>query len=282
MNNLFLIFPIVSPAKSDDPEQSYLKAVDVNNACEVTEMLIDIYRQLSYIDYESYNGFYDHSKLSAFIKEAKRLTPGKKYPEADKILRLFTTKPISAYSSDEKAVKLNINGMDVPDGIINRYVSHDGENTLVDTEFLSCKPQSLVIKDEAGIVMHANVIFSRATNLYNWFLSHRNPGRKLDVNYRKHTNAPRNGYRGVISALTYSEEETKDFLNKAVGIRNGKNLFFKDATLNKIIVFWNENLSTNPTYHAYEISADDAAEIDKIYRKGGRSLIAKINEHAKK
>lgn len=282
MNNLFLIFPIVSPSKPDDPEQSYLKAVDVNNASEVTELLIDIYRQLSSIDYESYNGFYDHSKLSALIKEAKRLTPGKKYPEADRILRLFTTKPISAYSTEEKTVKLNINGMDVPDGIINRYCSHDGENTLVDTDSLSCKPQSLVIKDDAGNVLHANVIPCRAADLYNWFLTHRNPERKLDINYRKHTNAPKNGYRGVISALTYSEEETIDFLNKAVGILNGKNLFFKDATQNKIIVFWNENLSSNPTYHAYEISADDEAEIDKIYRKGGRSLIAKINEHSKK
>lgn len=282
MNNLFLILPIVSPVKPDDPEQSYLKAVAVNNANELTEMLIDIYRQLSSIDYESYNGFYDQTKLSALIKEAKRLTPGKRYPEADRILRLFTTKPLSAYKTEEKAVKLNINGLDVDDGIISRYCSNDGENSLVDTDSLSCKPQSLVIKDDAGNVLHVNVIPCRDTDFYNWFLAHRNPERKLDVNYRKHTNAPKNGYRGVISALTYSEEETKDFLRKAVGIQNSKNLFFKDATQNKIIVFWNENISLNPTYHAYEISADDEAEIDKIYRKGGRTLIAKINAHAKK
>lgn len=282
MNSLFLLLPIVSPVKPEDPEQSYLKAIEIGSADDVTTMLIDIYRQLSSIDYENYNGFYDQSKLSALIKKAKQLTKGKKYPEADRILRLFTTKPISAYKTDEKSVELNINGMDVQDGIINRYCSHDGENTLVDTESLSCTPQSLDIKDDKGKVLHANVIPCRDTDLYNWFLAHRNPERILDVNYRKHTNAPKNGYRGVISALTYSEEETKDFLKKAVGVQNGKNLFFKDATQNKIIVFWNENLSSNPTYHAYEISADDEAEIDKICRKGGRSLIAKINEHSKK
>lgn len=282
MNSLFLLLPIVSPIKPEDPEQSYLKAIEINSADDVTAMLLDIYRQLSSIDYENYNGFYDQSKLSALIKKAKQLTKGKKYPEADKILRLFTTRPISAYKTDVKVHKLNINGMDVHDGIINRYCSHDGENTLVDTESLSCNPQSLVIKDDKGKVLHANVIPCRDTDLYNWFLAHRNPERKLDINYRKHTNAPKNGYRGVISALTYSEEETKDFLNKAVGVQNGKNLFFKDETQNKIIVFWNENLSSNPTYHAYEISADDETEIDKIYRKGGRSLIAKINEHSKK
>lgn len=226
MNNLFLILPIVSPASPEDTEQSFLKVLKVNNANEVTEMLIDVYKQLSYVDYEDYNGFYDRSKLSALIKEARRLTPGKKYPEAVKILKLFTTKPISAYSTEEKAVKLNINGMDVPDGIINRYCSHDGENTMVDADSLSCKPQSLVIKDDAGNVLQANVIPCSAIDLYNWFLTHRNPERKLDINYRKHTNAPKNGYRGVISALTYSEEDTKDFLKKAVGIQNGKNLFF--------------------------------------------------------
>lgn len=282
MNNLFLILPIVSPVNPDDPEQSYLKVVDINNANEVTEMLIDIYRQLTSVDYENYNGFYDQSKLSALIKEAKRLTLGRRYPEADRILRLFTNKPLSAYRSYKKTVKLNINGMDVHDGIINRFCSHVGENTLVDTDSLSCKPQSLVIKDSVGKVLNVSVISCCDTDLYNWFLTHRNPERKLDVNYRKHTNAPKIGYRGVISALTYSEEETADFLKKAVGVQNAKNLFFKDATKNKIIVFWDENLSLNPTYHAYEISADDEAEIDKIYRKGGRSLVTKINNHCKK
>lgn len=282
MNNLFLIFPIVLPANPKNPELSYLKAIAINNANEVTEKLIDIYRQLSYIDHESYNGFYDQAKLSALIKEAKRLTPGKKYPEADRILRLFTNKPLFAYNASEKVSKLNINGIDVHDGIICRYYFHEGENTLVDTDSLSCKPQSLVIKDDVGTVLHVNVIPCLDTDLYNWFLAHRNPERILDVNYRKHTNAPKNGYRGVISALTYSEEETKEFLKKAVGIQNGKNLFFKDETQNKIIVFWNENISLNPTYHAYEISADDEAEIDKIYRKGGRTLNDKINKYAKK
>lgn len=282
MNNLFLILPIVSSVKSDDSEQSYLKAADIHNANEVTQMLIDIYRQLSSVDYENYDGFYDQSKLSAIIKEAKRLTSGKGYPEADKILRLFTKRPICAYKTDVKAPMLNINGMDVHDGIVNRYCSHDGENTLVDTDSLSCKPQSLVVKDSAGKVLNVSVISCCDSDLYNWFLTHRNPERKLDVNYRKHTNAPKNGYRGVISPLTYTEEETAEFLKKAVGIKNGKNLFFKDATQNKIIVFWNENLSSSPTYHAYEISADDEAEIDKIYRKGGRTLITKINDYAKK
>jgi hypothetical protein len=40
-----------------------------------------------------------------------------------------------------------------------------------------------------------------------------------------------------------------------------------------------ENLDT-PSYHAFEILADDMPEIMKIYKRGGRSLMNRISATA--
>lgn len=282
MNALYLILPIASDRDTANPELSFLKALNLQSADDVNTYLSKIYHAISYVAYEKFQTYYSQNKLKTLINEARRLSPSRKYPEAIKLLTLFNKKPFTAYSEREKVSALNINGSRIEDSIINRYLSSTGFNVLVDNEALVCNARELRILDEAGRPQQISLLQCDPLALYQWFVENRHPQRTLDANYRKHTKAPKNGYRGVISPLTYNKQETEYFLKRAVGVENEKNLFFKDAKNNKIIVFWNENLCNTPTYHAYEISVNDEGEIDKIYRKGGRSLVEKLNKHARK
>lgn len=282
MNTIYLILPVASDRNVANPELSFLKVLNPKSSDDVTQYLCAIYQAFSYVDYESFQTFYNQNRLNELIDEAKRLAPNRKYPEVIKVLKLFDKKPFTAYSKEENISALNINGTEIADGIIHRYLCAKGQHVLVDADALVCDLRSMQVMDKDGRSQQLSVIVCNALELYNWFVDNRDPQRILDVNYKKHANAPRNGYRGVISPLTYSKQEAEHFLKKAVGAESAKNLFFKDAQNNKIIVFWNENLQHVPTYHAYEITANDEKEIDKIYRKGGRSLVDKLNKHAKK
>jgi hypothetical protein len=109
----------------------------------------------------------------------------------------------------------------------------------------------------------------------------RTPQRKLDPNYKKHGSKERVGKKGVrISPLTYTEQQLNDFLKRAVVAKKGlRELYFKDKENDKIIIFWNENLEA-PTYHALEIAANDAAETQKIFKRGGQALANRIEKTA--
>ncbi len=90
------------------------------------------------------------------------------------------------------------------------------------------------------------------------------------------------GKKGVkISPISYTKEQLEVFLRKAVSAGKGlRELYYKDNERNKIIVFWDENLES-PSYHAFEIDANDLSEIQKMYKRGGRSLINKIERTSK-
>lgn len=283
-NTLYLLLPIEGVSGNGNAESSYLNTVDIQTADDVTKLLIDIYKNLSYVFYEKFAVKYDNDKLKALIDSAKAKNKGRLYPEALKILALFDKKPFSSFNKASTGANvIVVNGIKVCDGILNNYISNKtSHDVITDPDVLNCDPRSLIVKDLNGNIIDLRDVFVKcdAEKLYHWFVENRYPERELDFNYKKHTSTQREGSRGVISPLTYSKKELEDFLKKAVGTENAKNLFFKDNTKNKIIVFWNENLA-NPTYHAYEISVDDEKEIDKIYSKGNRMLIRKIDEHAK-
>lgn len=282
MNTLYLILPIASDRDVANPEQAFLKALNPKSANDVTRYLGEIHEVFSYVAYEKFQTYYSQNKLNALMNEARRLSPNRRYPEAIKVLQLFNKKPFTPYFERETVPVCNINGLRVENGIINRYLSSAGHNALVDDNALVCDARGLRILDEDGRLRQVSILRCDFLELYQWFVDNRHPQRTLDANYRKHARVPRNGYRGEISPLTYNKQDTEYFLMRAVGMENGKNLFFKDAKNNKIIVFWNENINGIPMYHAYEISADDEGEIDKIYRKGKRSLVDKLNLHARK
>ena len=107
----------------------------------------------------------------------------------------------------------------------------------------------------------------------------RYPSRQLDTNYKKHSERSKLGKNGAnISPITYEKQQLDDFLKKAVVAKKGwRELYFKDQKNDKIVVFWDENLET-PSYHAFEISVDDIQEIQKIFKRGGRDLVTRINE----
>ena len=119
----------------------------------------------------------------------------------------------------------------------------------------------------------------KAAEIYLWLVDHRFPTRKLDSNYKKHTENERLGKKGVtISPISYTKTQLEFFLKRALFAGKGaRELYFKDNEHDKIIVFWDENLEI-PSYHAFEIAADDILEIQKMYKRGGRNLINRIEE----
>lgn len=101
--------------------------------------------------------------------------------------------------------------------------------------------------------------------MYDWFVVNREPQRVLDLNYRKHGLFAKEGHRGVISPLTYDYDDASVFLQKAVcGKGENKRLVFWLKKEHKILIFFNENLSSNPTYHAYEVADDQQKELAKL------------------
>lgn len=175
-----------------------------------------------------------------------------------------------------------VNGMQVEQGIVNAFMeSGTQHNALLNKSAINNEEHPIEVEMSTGKTQQTPLVCNPA-DVYLWLVRNRYPARVIDVNYEKHSERTKLGKNGVaISPVTYSKEQLELFLERAVCAGEGlRELYFKDNERNKIVVFWDENLE-QPSYHAFEIAADDLPEIQKIYKRGGRALIRRIEDVSK-
>lgn len=274
-NVLYLLLPIIDSDNPYDEEYAYLKSLDK----VPTDFLQEVFATLLHLyTHEEFTTFYDKRRLSALLKAAKEINGGK-FTEAHKLLDYLLKKDFTEYSPEYMPSNtIHVNNTPVTQGILNAYIESATENdTLVDPTCLRCEPKHLRIIDNNSNEKQAICINCERRTLHNWFIINRVPRRKLDTNYDKHQTEERKGKHGVISALTYDINDVEVLMHQA--IKSDKNLYLKDKNKEKLIIFWSENLE-RPTYHAYEVSIHNKAEIDKIFKKGGRDLYNLVDTYS--
>lgn len=266
-------------------EQIYLKVVPKWTEDMIIKLSEAVSTMIDINDHELFDKIYDQNKYNDVREMAKDINKHeKKRPSI--VNRLDTAFRNFVHYEDidflDYSTIIKCDNVELENTILNAYVNEQDRDsvTLIDADALSIKmPKSNIINSN-GNTVRTNVLDCDDKNLYLWFVEHRNPKREIDNNYKKHSPNSRMGKKGVrISPLTYDKKQTKQFMHKAVGSPDDrKNLFYLDNEKNAILVFWDEGILNAPTFHAYQISADDKKEIQKIYKKGSTSLLKKIEK----
>lgn len=279
MNRLFLLIPAI---KEEDAGQdiAYLKLLGEPCSDEIVTILKKIIKSLDYIQEEDVDIVYDNRHLSQLYHQAKKEqteNDGRGDMPQIENLFLFFNDAVSLQDLKLSAIPLKVNGLAVEAGIINAFFENDtSHDTLLNRDALSNpdKPVDIEVKEKT---IRLKPLDCDASEVYIWLVQNRFPKRVIDKNYMKHTTNQKRGKKGVnVSAITYSEQQIQSFLEKAVVAKRGlRELYFKDLDNNKIIIFFNENLET-PTFHVFEVDADDKQEIRKINKRGGNSLMKRI------
>ena len=262
MNRVFLLFPIVKDG--EECFHPYLQAYNYKNSEELSSFMEQLFRALSIIDHEKYSGYFDNKVLVPFYRSIEK-GMGKEAA----ILLMEYLNDWADYQQMENYVPtdINVNGVDLKGGdILDAFMQCGREKgVIVDLDALCVHPKSLKTSRENGGISEKSFLPCDEKALYDWFVVNREPQRVLDLNYRKHGLFAKEGHRGVISPLTYNYAEASVFLQKAVcGKGEDKRLVFWLKKEHKILIFFNENLSSNPTYHAYEIADDQQKELAKL------------------
>lgn len=281
MNRLFLLIPALNETDAGR-EIVYLKLLGNIDDKSVVSIIRKIVQSMKLVDGENVEVLYDAYRLNRLVNREKFETTLPEMPQLANLLLFFNdAESIQQLGMGHNPV--SINGVCVDAGLINAFVWHSKSgDTLLNKDALIDSDYSMDV-DYCGCCKHiSNVLPCEAADVYFWLVENRNPQRRLDQNYQKHGLMEKHGKKGVrVSQLTYTEEQLKEFLKRAVAAKKGRReLYFKDNENNKIIIFWDENLYT-PSYHAMEVSADDAKECQKIYKRGGSLLAKRIEETAK-
>ncbi len=277
MNKLFVLFPAI---KEEDAGQdiAYLKLLGEIKEEDIINIFKKINQSKKLIAEENIEIYYDSKHFENLLKGIN----DKGMPNLKNLLVFMNDiKAIQDEGIGNKPIK--VNGIQVDKGLLNAYVEDGLSNayTLINREAKNNIDQSIVIEYWDGKKTNVDALDCDSENIYLWLVNNRNPQREFDDNYKKHTKNEKIDKNGkTISAITYPKSKIIDFLHKAVIAKNGsKILYFKDLEKNKIIVFCDENVETQK-YHAYEIQADDKAELQKINIRGGRKLSERIEKTA--
>ena len=273
MNRLFLLIPAVGDVNAGQ-DIAYLKQLGEIDNEGVLSILRRIVQSMKLVAEEDFELLYDEKYFKGLLRNAKR-----EMPQMENILVFFN----DAVSIQQRGIgntPFTINGMTVSGGLVNAFMeSRLSGDSLLNKDALAKPQQPIEVRNIDSEQTSLIPLPCETAEVYLWFVENRTPQRQLDPNYRKHGKREKTGKGGVrISSITYSELQLEDFLKRAVVARKGlRELYFKDNSRDKIIIFWDENLE-RPSYHAMEIDADDAGEIQKIFRRGGRKLNERIEE----
>ena len=284
MNQLFLLIPAVEEGDAGQ-EIAYLKLLGKVKNEDVVGMFKKISASMKYIKGENVEMLYDVRRLRklnrCLIENRKKEGNTDDMPQVEYLLLLLN----DAASIQERGLgehPIVVNGMQVEQGIVNAFMeSGTQHNALLNKSAINNEEHPIEVEMSTGKTQQTPLVCNPA-DVYLWLVRNRYPARVIDVNYEKHSERTKLGKNGVaISPVTYSKEQLELFLERAVCAGEGlRELYFKDNERNKIVVFWDENLE-QPSYHAFEIAADDLPEIQKIYKRGGRALIRRIEDVSK-
>ena len=281
MNRVFLLIPAIG-GKDTGQDIAYLKQLGKIDGEGVLSILRQIVRSLRLVDGEEIETLYDERHLKQLFRKLKQRKASQEMPQFENLL-LFFNDAVSIQQLGVGKTSITINGITVDMGLVNAFVDDDSVGkVLLNSSALINPEQPIDVIRTDGEQQSLYPLPCEAVDVYLWFVENRTPQRRLDPNYEKHGKEGKTGKGGVrISPITYTEQQLDVFLKRAVVARKGlRELYFKDNAKDKIIVFWDENLK-NPSYHAMEVAADDAEEIQKIYKRGGRALMNRIEDTSK-
>lgn len=278
MNRLYLLIPAIEE-KDAGQDIAYLKLLGKVDSEGVLSILRQIVRSLRLVEGEDMEALYDERHFKELFRKIKQKKATQEMPHLENLL-LFFNDAVSIQQRGVGKAPKTINGVKVDKGLVNAFVDDDmAGKVLLNRDALINPGQPINVKITDGEQHSLNPLPCEAADVYLWFVENRTPERTLDPAYDKHGKKEKTGKGGVrISPITYTEQQLDQFLKRAVVARKGlRELYFKDNTKDKIIIFWDENLK-NPSYHAMEVDSDDAEEIQKIYKRGGRALKERIDE----
>ena len=279
MNQLFLLIPAVNERDAGQ-DIAYLKLLGDVSTDDVIGFFRKVKECMSLINEEDVEIIYDHKHLRSLnevLKEKReRNSDVDEMPQVGNLLA-FLSDAVSIQDRQIGNTPIKVNAMQVGKGLVNAYIECGIEhNSLLNKEALNNEHHPLEV-EVANETKQLKVLSCDASDVYLWLVKNRYPSRKLDPNYKKHTKKEKLGKKGAkISSISYTKKQLEAFLRKAVSAgKDLRELYYKDNERDKIIVFWDENLET-PSYHAFEIEANDHPEIQKMLKRGGQCLINKV------
>lgn len=282
-NKVLLLLPLTS--FSNSLEEVYLRVVPKWTDEMVKHLCQQLKETLVFNNHETYDKLFNHEHYS-LIRSIIKKQEGERKPRPSLVNLLDTTfKNFVDFRDNEESgckMAIKINEVTIENSMMNAYTysSHKDSVVIADCEALGISRNAIHLTDIDGNEISTDIINFTAKDLYHWFISHRNPPRVYDPNYKKHGKHEQMLKKGVkASKMTYRALEAQAFLHKAVGAEEDrKNLFFFDKSKKMMLVFWDEGL-TPPKYHGYEVPYDNTI-IQKIYSRGSTLLKKKIDTAA--
>ena len=278
MNRLFLLIPAVSEEDAGQ-DIAYLKLLGNVSNEEVIAILKRIVRSMKLVEEEETEVLYDANHLKRLMRDKQLNASLQEMPQKENLL-LFLNDAVSIQKRGVGNVTTTINGMKVDNGLVNAFLEKGGAgDAMLNKDALPDSRHPIEVKDTDGKQFYITPLSCDEVEVYLWLVENRTPRRQMDPNYKKHGPHPKFGRKGFrVSPLTYTEQQLDVFLKRAVVAKKGlRELYFKDNDKDKVVIFWDENLQA-PLYHAMEIEADNLEEIQKMYKRGGRALVGRIEK----
>lgn len=276
MNHIYLIIP----ALKDDVNKDYsrIHAVQTFSQEEFVELVKNM-KQLCQLVAGEYNVekknlamYYSKKVLDKLYNLAKQVSNDEKKFGIGNLLLFFNN-----FTEVEPSADADFNQA-YPDlepyvEVIHAYLQNQETSAIANAKGLENARTGFSI-DYQGAKVTIQV-FDNYIDLYKWFIAHREPKRQYDPNYEKHSQTAKLVKNGkVASPITYTQAELEQMLEKAVCTSAGHGeLYFYDKNKDKYVIFFAEG---GNLYHAFEFTEDNKDEMQKIWNRGKRDLVERI------
>ena len=285
MIQLFIAFPAVT-ASAEDLELVYLKPLARQDAGEVERLLQKVLKGIKITSQEDKAVVYDNRRLNgllAIVKKAQTNPDDKDNPGVIRLRKLMNDWK-DCNSQKDAYTSIKVNDVEQKQGLLCAFVNlrQSDRDVVVDVEAIN-GVDGLKMEDVNGNSIDLNVKDCQEGIIYEWFANHRDPRRKIDDAYEKHSEKEKESKKGTISACTYPKEKSENMLQWAVGSKASPShrMYFHDLEGKKLLIFWNED-GKSVLFHVYEVSEDNHEEIQKIWTyDDGRELKEAIGRIAK-
>lgn len=276
MNHIYLIIP----ALKDDVNKDYsrIHAVQTFSQEEFVELVKNM-KQLCQLIAGEYDAkkknlamYYSKKVLDKLYNVVKQGPKENKKFEIGNLLLFFNNFTKVEPSADADFNQIHPE-LEPYSDMMHAYLQNPDSSVIANAKGLENAGTSLNIDYQGEIVTIQ--VFDNYIDLYKWFIAHREPKRQYDPNYEKHSQTEKFVKKGkVASPITYTQAELEQILEKAV--RTGdkhRELYFYDKNKDKYIIFFAEG---GNLYHAFEFTEDNNEEMNKIWSRGKRDLVERI------
>lgn len=257
MNNFFVAIPFVNEP-DDDLESIYLNALSE----KPYDFLMKLIKEFKIIKGDGAQIWFDQEKLKALFNEIKQDEAEKnRKPDVKELWNKFNDWNAIDISYDVQKIK----GVELDKGILCAYIHQKDSNASLVSDDIENK--SLQIEP-------LFIIPCDSKEIYRWLALHRDSKRVWDKEYAKHSGEVKQGTRGTISSMSYTDDEYEDMLAWATGVNGCNRKYYLDKEKSRLVIFWDEN--TDNKFHGYDVADDDTVEKAKLLNQGKKELLQKI------